>query len=501
MRQLKRYRSIGRIFGACIYTVALVLLLWQSLRWAWRPDANDLLRSFDQQFVAQHYYEALRSAEKLVQRSPESAAAWTRMGMIRTLRAEANEASIALSNAIRLGVYGHEYDLVRLYQGRVSLLMGYHDEAALFWAQIAPTSPVYGMRRILDAELFLVLQDYASAEAAYRTALQAELPVAWRRQALTRLAALRASSDPPGAMAEIAQIAQVSAPRNLPSTVNFLAPLMPRAYPDAQQISVALESEQDQRALLLGQMYLDAGWYALAEAQFTAVAPASPNALAATTYAAYTAWRSGARAEGQQKLEQIVDEHPDEPRARALLALIYLSEEDSSSSQVQLDLVRAMAPRSPDTYLAWAQWYAAHHDYVAAEAEYQRARLQALPEDRGRYALAQTRFYLQTGLRLCESAPPIALEAVMLAPQQVDAWVTLAQTRLACSDLEGAVSAAQRALELAPTNAEATYYLGQSLALLGRRSEARSALIKVVDLAPASPWRARAETQLARLGG
>src|SRR5690606_11839820 len=103
-------------------------LLWQSLRWAFQPDDTDLLREFDRVFVAQRYYAALQLGEDLVQRNPQSAAAWARMGMVRTLRAEASEASVAFSNAIRLGVYGHEYDLVRLYQGCVSLLMGYPDE-------------------------------------------------------------------------------------------------------------------------------------------------------------------------------------------------------------------------------------------------------------------------------------------------------------------------------------------------------------------------------------
>jgi tetratricopeptide (TPR) repeat protein len=326
------------------------------------------------------------------------------------------------------------------------------------------------------------------------------LPNEWRRLALARLAALRASSDPAGALAELAQIGLPQPPAPLPSDDGLVQPLLPRLDPDPGQLAAALQAEPEQREQLLGQIYLDAGWYALAEAQFAAVAPDSPGALAAATFAAYTSWRSGARAEGQQRLEALVAAYPQEPRARALLALVYLAEADSDGARAQLDLVRSMAPRAPDTHLAWAQWYAARHDYVAAAGEYRRALDQALPEERGRYALALARFHLDTGLRVCDIGPPAAEEAARFLPEQAGAWVVLAQARFTCGDAAGARSAAERALALAPASPEATYYLGRALASLGKRIEARTALIQVADLAPSSAWRARAETQLATLG-
>ncbi len=265
-----------------------------------------------------------------------------------------------------------------------------------------------------------------------------------------------------------------------------MKPLLSRLDPDLGRLVAALQAEPGQREQMLGQIYLDAGWYALAEAQFAAVAPGSPGALAAATYAAYTSWRSGARAEGQQQLEALVAAYPEEPRARALLALVYLADADPDGARTQLDLVRSMAPRSPDTHLAWAQWYAARHDYEAAAQEYRRALDQALPEDRGRYALALARFHLDTGLQVCDIGPPAAEEAVRFLPEQAGAWVVLAQARFTCGDATGARTAAERALALSPANPEATYYLGRALASLGKRVEARSALIQVADLAPSS---------------
>jgi tetratricopeptide (TPR) repeat protein len=159
-----------------------------------------------------------------------------------------------------------------------------------------------------------------------------------------------------------------------------------------------------------------------------------------------------------------------------------------------------MAPRVPDTHLAWAQWYAARHDYIRAADEYRRAFNDAPPDDRGRFALALARFHLDTALRVCEVGYLAAEEAARLLPDDAGAWIALASARLTCGDPAGARAAAERALARSPDDAEANYYLGRALAALGDRSGARRALIQAADLAPASPWRARAETQLAALG-
>jgi tetratricopeptide (TPR) repeat protein len=358
---------------------------------------------------------------------------------------------------------------------------------------------------VLEAEGLLAVQDYAGAEAAYRAALQltapqSALPPDWRVLARARLAALRASSDPAAALAELTQIGAPAAPTLLPSSDAIVAPLLPGAGPGPQEVAAALRAAPEQRAQLLGQIYLDAGWYGLAEVQFATVAPESPGALAAATYAAYTRWRAGARDEGRRQLVALVAAHPDEPRARALLALTYLADQDESAARAQLDAVRAMAPAAPDTHLAWAQWYAARHDYITAADEYRRAFNDAPPAERGRYALVLARFHIDTSLHVCDIGIVAAEESARLLPEEPRAWVVLAAARLGCGEIAGARDAATRALARAPNDAEANYYLGHALAALGERAEAQRALIQAADLAPASPWRVRAETQLSRLG-
>jgi Flp pilus assembly protein TadD len=475
--------------------------LWQGAQFVFRTGPRDDLRRVDALFAAGHYHDALVASSGLIARVPRFAPAFARLGMIHAVRNDQPAADRALATAIGLGLGGRDHDLVRLYQGRVAASAGLRDEAEQFWSVIGERSPLFPMRRVLEAENLLAVEDYADAEAAYRAALLPALPRDWRAVVHARLAGLRASSDPAGALGELALI-EAEPPRGqpLPSIEIFTAPLLPAARPDPHQLAVALRADASRQAQLLGQLYLDAGLYALAAAQFAAVAPRSSSALAAATYAAYTRWRAGDHAGGLQRLESLVAAHPDESRARALLALVYLSTNDAPRAHAQLDAMRALAPRAPDTHLAWAQWYAMQHDYLTAAEEYRRALGDASPDERGIYALAMARFHLDTSLQVCEAGRPAAEEATRLLPTDERSWTALAAARFVCDDPAGARTAAERALLYNPSSAEATYYLGRALASLGDRSGARVALVNAADLAPASPWRERAETQLATLG-
>ena len=497
----ERIKSSVRLLWRLARIVLALAVLWQGARLAFRPDPRDDMRRIDTLFIAGRYHDALLAADALVGREPRFAAAFARLGMLHAIRNDQPAASRALAFAIGLGLSDRDRDLVRLYQGRVSASAGLRDEALRFWSTITPRSQLYPIRRVLEAESLLGVEDYADAEASYRAALLPALPPDWRTAVHSRLAGLRASSDPAGALDELASIAlPMASAQPLPSITLLVAPLLPTARPDAAQLADALRSITPQREQLLGQLYLSAGLYALAAAQFAAIAPNGPDALAAATYAAYTRWSGGDRAEGRRQLEALVAAWPAEPRARALLALTYLADQDTPRAQAQLDIIRALAPRAPDTHLAWAQWYAAQHDYLTAADEYRRALDDAPLAERGIYSLTLARFHLDTALNTCEVGLPTAQEAARLLPDDARAWSALAAARFACGDANGARSAAEQSLQRSPSNAEASYYLGRALALLGDRSGARTALVSTADLAPASPWRERAEAQLAALG-
>jgi Tfp pilus assembly protein PilF len=468
-------------------------------RMVFRPDPLDDLRRADGLFAAGRYHDARAAYAAIVARSPRFAPALVRLGAVYTLRGERAAANETLAFAIGLRPSQADYELARLYQGRLAADAGHRAEAALYWSRIGERSAWFPLRRVLEAENLLALADYAGAEAAYRAALLPGLPRSWRALVATRLALLRASSDPAAALAELdphTLPAEPPAPAGLP----FVAPLLPAADPDARQLAAVLRAPAEQREQLLGQLYLHTRLYGLAEAQFATVAPDSPSAIAAAAYAAYTRWSAGDLVEGLRQLQGLVAAHPSEPSARALLALAYLSARDQGGARVQLDMIRALAPRAPDTHLAWAQWYAAQHEYVAAAEEYRRALGDARPDERGVYALAQARFHLDTSLHLCESGLPAAEEAARLMPGAPNAWSTLAAARFGCGDAAGGRAAAEQALQHDPASAEASYYLGRALAALGDRPAARLALINAADLAPASPWRERAEAQIATLG-
>lgn len=486
------------LLSALLLALALGLL-WQSLRLASAPSPLDDLRRFDGLFLAGRYHDALNGYRALTSRSPGLAVAFAHQGMVEALRGEYPAASRSLATALGKGLRGDEHDLVRLYQGRVSLGMGLRDEAGQFWGTLGPRSRLLPLRRVLEGESLLRAGEPAAAEASFRAALGPGLPGTWRALVHRRLAALRATATPRAALAELDQSAQTGPPDADQRLVAWAAPLLPAGAPDAAALRAALTAEPARRPQLLGQLYLDAGLYGLAAAQFDAAA-AGTDALAARAYAAYTRWQAGQRAAGRAGLEALVREHPEEPRARVLLALAYLAESDTDKAHAELSSIRALTPQAADTHLAWAQWYAAQHDYVAAAESYQRALAEAPPAQRGAYALELSGFYVSTELHICDDGLQAVGQAARLLPDSPRAQTNLAAALLRCGDPAAARDAAAQALAHDPANPEASYYLGRALAALGDRGAARRALVSAADLAPASAWRERAETQLALLG-
>ncbi|HEX9370979.1 MAG TPA: hypothetical protein VF897_08235, partial [Roseiflexaceae bacterium] len=110
------------------------------------------------------------------------------------------------------------------------------------------------------------------------------------------------------------------------------------------------------------------------------------------------------------------------------------------------------------------------------------------------------RFHVDTSFHVCEAGRDAAEQAARALPGDPRALVALASTRVSCGDPSGARLAAEQALQRDAASAEASYYLGRALAALGDRAAARTALVNAADLAPASTWRERAETQIAALG-
>jgi Flp pilus assembly protein TadD len=276
-------------------------------------------------------------------------------------------------------------------------------------------------------------------------------------------------------------------------------PLVPASDRLRQELAGVLQASAAQRTQLLGQLYLDHELYPLAEAQFLAVGSAGPQGLAASAFLAYTRWRAGDQAGGLEQLRQLVLQHPEQPRARALLALVALDLNDLATARDQLAIIQQAAPGDPATYLAWGQWQAAQRDYLAAVASFQRALDLAPLAERSDYALYLARFHLDSAIQVCEVARPAAEIASTAAPKRSAAWVALAQARLACADPTGANSAIQQALQLDPHDPEAHYQAGRVLRALGDRAGARQALIAAADAQPGSRWQSRAERELTLL--
>jgi hypothetical protein len=396
------------------------------------------------------------------------------------------------------GLRPADYQLALIYLGQVLADDGRAALASKTWALTddcrSPDACAYrAPARTLLAEQSLRQGDYAAAEADYRSALGAPLPLPWASLASYRLALLQATRDPGAASATI----QLAAALNLAASADpLLAPLLPTDIAWRGELVAAISALPDSRPYRLGQLYLGLGLYGLAEDQFALVRPGSPDARAAAVYAAYVRWRAGDRIGGLDQLAQIVHAQPDDPQARALLALAYLSDNQGEAARGQIDALARLSPSAPEIHLAWANWHAARREYPQASLEYSQAIAQAPAERRGRYALLGAQFHLSTAYDLCASGMPLAEAAVQALPADGAAWTAMAAYQHYCGQPSGALSSAQRAAD-SGGGAESLYYLGVALAALGQPDRARSELIRAADLAPASVWRERAETALA----
>jgi tetratricopeptide (TPR) repeat protein len=478
---------IGAILAICLGLGVVAVL---------RPTPANPLDAGDRLFLAGRYHEA-RAAYIGVAELPDSPAlAYARLGMVETVRSEQTAALTAFTIAFQRGLAGDDYELARLYQGALATRDSALGEPSERWALIQPGSRWEAQRYSLEGNEHLRNGRYAEAEQSFRTALVKTIPSSWAAIAHTKLALLRASSDPVRARAELAL---ARAAQSTPAGPQLSDALLPDIIGLIAQLDSALTTEGDRQSQLLGQIYLDHELLGLAEARFRTIHPEGPLGLPAAAYLAYIRWRTGDHAGGIAQLQTLVEQHPDETRVRALLALVALSADEQETGQAQLERLRRAAPNDPATHLAWAHWHTLQRDYLAAAEEYRMAQERAGIATRPAYALAAARFHLDASLRVCEAGLPAA-QAAASADPTAEALTVLAQAKLFCGEPEGARDDAERAIKANPQSPGAYYQLGRTLASLGDREGARAALIRTADLAPASPWRPRAEEQLRALG-
>jgi Flp pilus assembly protein TadD len=485
---MMRKRHLSTLLRLLVAALLLAAAAWLIAR----PDPRDDLRTAEGLFVAGRYYEALTAYARL---APALPAAELRLGLVQTLRGERVYAERAIRSAMQRGLSSDDYHLGLLYLGRALADAGLVAQAEATWMLLedcrSPAACAYrGPGRLLAAEAALTRGAYAQAEAGLHAALAEPLPPTWVAYGRYRLALLRAADHPDEALALLAPQVTTSAPDD-----PLLVPLLPLLATEAGQLAAVLEAPLDQRPQLLGQFYLECDLTGLAEAQFARVDPASPMALDAAAYAAYTQWRAGDAAAGLARLEALVAASPEEPRARALLALAYLTTADDTAAREQIASISALTPNSPDSELAWASWHAARREYDLASLAYDRA-LVAAPRARlGDYALVAARFHLATTYNLCTVGLPMAELAARERPHNAEALILAAAHRYHCGQFAAALEAAQAAEQISVSPA-AAYYQGVALAALGEHGAARLALMRAADLAPASSWRRRAEIAL-----
>lgn len=480
-----------------VQLVLVLLLLTEAAHLALRPDPRDALRRGDALLTAGRFYDALHTYEQLAAQGDWGEAS-LRVGIVRELRGEHVLTVHALYTALGQGLQGEHRDLAVLYLGHALLAAGEEERSGRAWAQVPATSPYAPLVQVLQGERALLTGDNNAAAAHYRAALVPTLPAGWWALATYRLALLRGATDGPAALAELSSRPASPAATRWPANDPLLTPLLPPIVPADGQLAAILRSAPDERAQLLGQLYLELDLPLLARVQFDKVPLTSQLALAAAIYSAYARLRSGDRAGGLTKLQEIVKRYPDDPRARALLAMAYVADEKLDQAQVQITSLEATPGQQAQAQLAWATWRSAQRDYTGAADAYRLVLAGPPSAQRGHYALLAAHFHLDSGFDICGGGLDAADLAAHDLPEDAEVQAVLAGSRLYCGDPGGAVLAARASLSLAP-RADAAYYLGAALARQGDVAGARRALVRAADLAPASSWRERAEQAIASL--
>jgi tetratricopeptide (TPR) repeat protein len=460
------------------------------------------LWSADRLFASGHYFAALQEYTHLAQEA-ETGPVLLRLGIVRTLRGEFPEAEARLWHALSRDLEPAPHELAGLYVGHVLASRGQLAEGRDAWRDethcgaTPEQCPYAGPRMVREAEWLLTSGDPAAAREHYRAALALPLPPDWHALARYRLALLQAAADPAQAQATLA-----APPRHTAPTEPLLRPLLPLSPAESDdataRLAAVLRAAPPERARLLGQLYRDAGLARLALEQFEQAQAGAADTLAVAMQVAQARFAMGQPDASLRQVRRLAAQHPRDPRATTLLAMLQIAASDTITETATLSTtLRALPRRRAETHLAWAAWHLQQSNYLAASGAYQEALALAPPDERGRYALLVADFHLSTAYELCSDGLAAARVAVDALPERADAWASLAAHRYQCSDFEGARRAAQQALELADTpRADALYYLGAAHARQGNREAAYPLLLQAADLAPASVWRERAELLL-----
>lgn len=506
---LRRFSPVVVPLGLLALSCVLVLL-GQAARLVLQPDMQAELHQADRLFVDGYYYEALHAYTALASHDATPSLD-LRLGMVRLMRGEYPDAERALWRVVASDATGDTRSMALLYLGQSFARHDNSEQALRLWSYLEPCPPhaqacfYDGVRQVLQAELAFHQDDYATAEAAYRAALPMQLPAEAQSLVAYRLALLHAAHNPDAALTEWNHLHTSLNTENTTQRSDMqdglnplLLPLLPDSDDEATRLLTVLLADAPQRQQLLGQFFIDLQLYGLAEQQFATIAPDSPHALAAASYAAYGRWQADDAVGARMRLSDLVNEYPQNLHVRAMLVLALLAEEEHKAAQEQIDVMIRLAPYHSDTHIAQAAHYIQESEYVSATLKYKQALFSAAEPRQGHYALLAARFHLRMNFSLCNDGIEMADMAVAHMPHHAEAWSVLAASRYHCRDFQGAIGAAETALEH-DARAEAAYYLGAAWAALNNAEQARAALIHAANLEPASIWRQRAETMLAEI--
>ena len=171
---------------------------------------------------------------------------------------------------------------------------------------------------------------------------------------------------------------------------------------------------------------------------------------------------------------------PESPLVWLLLGAHDLRQQHTEEAQEALFQAHTLDPNNPAPCLALAEVKAQMGDYDDITPWIEAAVTRA-PTDAEVWK-AVARFYLERHLTDEEYPIRAILSAIKLAPEDGEVWLLLGWFRLMEGNADGALIALDEAVALTPHLGAAHYLRAQALQALGKREEARQAVIRANDL-------------------
>lgn len=284
-----------------------------------------------------------------------------------------------------------------------------------------------------------------------------------------RLGLLLTLSDPPHASSELKSAAQLDpqfgpAVETLRSTLNLISP----------------DDSASRRLVIVGRGLGLVNEWQLAHAAFESAVEADKNNAEAWAWLGESNQQTGSAQDGSTELDQALKLDADSPTVRGLRGLHFQRVGNFRQALTEFEAAATLEPKNPAWFVSIGESQAKLGDLIKALNAYQTATLLA-PKDPSYWRLLAI-FCGEYNVNVKDIGVPAALQAVVLAKEDVASLDVLGWLLTLDSRYDEAKRMLTRAVELDPQNASVQLHLGMLFLQTSDRASAYDHLVRSRDL-------------------